>query len=183
MAALKLQFTDAGLEKLISAKSLGLKGEISHIAFGDGAYTPSRSQLTLLRECERVAISDYQGDGRTLRMAAVFDNPLEYAIREIGVFLSDGTLLGVYSKESKTLGYRSPNVKVVQWFTVNIEPLPTDSINVVVGYENVNLVFDQPLAILAKSHLTIMQRQVQQSFCLLELVKKINDLGRDNVIN
>ncbi|MFM9785860.1 hypothetical protein, partial [Streptomyces scabiei] len=66
----------------------------------------------------------------------------EYAIREIGVFLSTGTLLGVYSQSGKTIGYRTPSVKVMQWFTLNITALPSDSVTVVVGTENLNLILD-----------------------------------------
>ncbi|HFQ4969131.1 TPA: phage tail protein [Vibrio vulnificus] len=173
MAGLKLQFTEAGLAKLLSEKDKGLKGEITHMAFGDGDYTPSKTQTALLREKERIEVADYQGDGKNLRMAGVFEGNLEYAIREIGIFLSDGTLLGVYSQQGKTLGYRTPVVRVVQWFTLNIEALPTDSVTVVVGSENLNLVIDEEFAQMATVQINTMHRQLQQEFRILDLEKKV----------
>lgn len=174
MAGLTLQFTEAGLAKLLSAKDQGLKGEITHMAFGDGAYTPSKTQTALLNEKERIEIADYQGDGQNLRMAGVFQGELEYAIREIGIFLADGTLLGVYSQQGKTLGYRTPVVRVVQWFTLNIQALPSDSVNVVVGAENLNLVIDEEIAQLATAQINTLQRQVQQEFRILNLEQQVN---------
>jgi hypothetical protein len=140
--ALTLQFTEAGLAACLSAKDKGLKAEITHMAFGSNAYTPSKNQTKLSAERERIAISDYQDGGKSLRMAGVFDGALEYAIKEIGFYIGT-TLLGVYSAPNKTLGYRTPAVKVVQWFTLNIEALPTNSITVVVGAENLNLILDK----------------------------------------
>ncbi|SHO57769.1 phage tail-collar fiber domain-containing protein [Vibrio quintilis] len=174
MAELKLQFTEAGLARLLSAKDSGLKGEITHMAFGDGAYTPSKTQTRLHHERERIEISDYQGDGKNLRMAGVFEGNLEYAIREIGIFLSDGTLLGVYSQPDRTLGYRTAVVRLIQWFTLNIEALPTNSVNVVTGSENLNLVIDEEFAQMATVQINTMHRQLQQEFRLLGLEKKTN---------
>jgi hypothetical protein len=174
MSELKLQFTEAGLTRLLSAKDHGLKGEISHMAFGDGAYMPSKAQTALKNEKERIEIVDYQGDNKNLRMAGVFDGNKEYAIREIGLYLSDGTLLGVYSQPGKTLGYRTPKVRVIQWFTLNIEALPTDSVNVVTGSENLNLVIDEELVQMATVQVNTMHRQLQQEFRLLDIEKKSN---------
>ncbi|WDE11156.1 phage tail protein [Thalassomonas haliotis] len=169
MAGLKLQFTEAGLAKLLSEQGKGLKGEITHMAFGDGAYAPGKNQTALLSEKERIEVMDYQGDGKHLRMAGKFEGELEYAIREIGIFLSDGTLLGVYSQAGKTLGYRTPVVKILQWFTLNIEALPSDSVTVVVGSENLNLVIDEEFAQLAEVQINTLHRQMQQEFRLLAL--------------
>lgn len=140
--ALILQFTQAGLAECIQAKDQGLKAQITHMAFGSNAYTPQQTQTALRAERERIEIADYQDGGKSLRMAGVFDGNLEYAIREIGIFLSTGTLLAVYSQPNRTLGYRTPSVRVVQWFTLNVDALPSNSVTVVVGNENLNLVID-----------------------------------------
>ncbi|WDE04672.1 phage tail protein [Thalassomonas viridans] len=172
MAGLKLQFTQAGLEQLLSAQDRGLKAEITHMAFGDSAYAPDKSQTALLSEKERIEIADYQGDGQNLRLAGKFEGELEYAIREIGIFLADGTLLGVYSQAGKTLGYRTPVVKILQWFTLNIQALPTDSITVVVGTENLNLILDEEFAQLAEVQINTLHRQMLQEFRLAELEQR-----------
>ncbi|MCJ8272008.1 MAG: hypothetical protein MJK04_21760, partial [Psychrosphaera sp.] len=130
MNDLKLQFTDVGLNKLVNAKGKGFKESITHMAFGDGQQVAHRGLTALGNQQEKVAIADYQGDAENLRMAAVFDSPIEYAIREIGIFIDD-TLLGVYSAAPGTvLGYRTPDIKVMQWVTLNISALPLDSLTV-----------------------------------------------------
>lgn len=144
--ALTLQFTTAGLAECIEAKSKGLQAEITHMAFGDRAFAPTKDTTALPGEKERVEINDYQDAGQSLKMAGVFDGNLEYSIRSIGVFLSTGTLLGVYSAPGVLIGYRTPDVRVVQWFTLSIDALPTNSVTVVVGVENLNLILDAELA-------------------------------------
>lgn len=144
--ALVLQFTTAGLAECIAAKDKGLKAQITHMAFGDVAFAPSKSTKALAGEKERVEINDYQDAGQSLKMAGIFNGNLEYSIRSIGIFLSTGTLLGVYSAPSILIGYRTPAVRFVQWFTLNIDALPTNSVTVVVGVENLNLILDAEFA-------------------------------------
>ncbi|AAN12334.1 tail fiber protein [Vibrio phage VHML] len=145
MAGLKLQFTEAGLAELISAKEQGIKGAISHLAFGDMAYTPNKSQTRLQREQERVEIADYQDGGLSLRMAAVFSGEKEYAIREIGVFLSTGTLLGVTRNQGKPLATELRSVKVMPVVNVKYNGIAFGQRNGRRGTENLNLILDAEL--------------------------------------
>lgn len=144
--ALALQFTTAGLAECLAAKDQGLRAEITHMAFGDVAFTPSKTTASLPGQREKIEIADYQDGGQSLRMAGVFNGNLEYAIRSIGIYLKSGTLLGTYSASGILIGYRTPAVRVVQWFTLNIEALPTSSVTVTVGAENLNLILDAELA-------------------------------------
>ncbi len=182
MSALTLQFTQAGLAALLSANAQGFKGKISHMAFGDAAYTPSQNQTALQGEKERVAIadSDYtNGESSSLKIAGKFEAPLEYAIREIGVFIESPTpqneenpeliLLGVYSKPNTTLGYRTPDVKVLQWLTLSLAQLPTSSVEVKIGVDNLNLILDKELADMTLVQLNTMQRQIEQEIRLTAL--------------
>ncbi|MFT4924620.1 MAG: hypothetical protein ACI8WB_000703 [Phenylobacterium sp.] len=171
MNVLKLQFTDVGLNLLVTAKGQGFQESVTHMAFGDGTAVASRTMTALSGLKEKVSIADYQGDGANLRMAAVFDGALEYAIREIGIYIGD-TLLGVYSADPGTiLGYRTPDVKVMQWVSLNIAALPTDSLIVTLGDENLNLVIDQEFAQLVTVQLNTMSRQLDQEFRLNDLEK------------
>ncbi len=174
--ALVLQFTEMGLSELISAKERGVKGAISHLAFGDSAYEPSQSQTALQSEQERVEIADYQDLGAALRMSAVFAGEKEYAIREIGVFLSTGTLLGVYSQPDGIIGYRTPAIKVVQWFTLGITALPTDSVTVELGTDNLNLILDAEFIEGAASFMRLGAATIKQSLWNLQLSEKIRAL-------
>ncbi len=189
MSALTLQFTHAGLDALLSAQARGFKGQISHMAFGDAAYTPSQNQTELRSLKERVAIadSDYQdGESTSLKIAGKFDAPLEYAIREIGVYLDSGkvdasgepelVLLGVYSKANTTLGYRTPDVKVLQWLTLSLAQLPSESIEVKLGVDNLNLIVDKELAEMTLTQLDTMHRQIKQEFRLQQQETALSEL-------
>ncbi|MCG7560760.1 MULTISPECIES: phage tail protein [Pseudoalteromonas] len=182
MSALTLQFTQAGLDALLSARARGFKGQISHMAFGDASYTPSKNQTTLRSQKELVEIadSDYtDGESSSLKVAAKFEAPLEYAIGEIGVFLDSGEklangqpkliLLGVYSKPNTTLGYRTPDVKVLQWLTLSLTQLPSDSVEVKLGVDNLNLILDNELAELTLAQIDTMHRQIEQEWRLTAL--------------
>lgn len=180
---LKLQFTEAGLAACLSAKDKGLKAEITHMAFGSHAYTPSKNQTSLSREEERIEISDYENQGSQIRVAGVFKGELEYEIREIGIFTGD-TLLGVYSQPNKLLGYRTPSVKILQWFSLGIEALPTNSITVKVGIDNLNLIISEEIALIALSSLQSMQRELEQFYSNREkelmFNQKLFELSRKN---
>ena len=172
---LKLQFTEAGLAACLSAKDKGLKAEITHMAFGSHAYTPSKNQTSLSREEERIEISDYEDQGNQLRVAGLFNGDLEYEIREIGIFCGD-VLLGVYSQANKLLGYRTPAVKIVQWFTLGIEALPTDSITVVIGTDNLNLILDKEFVMGGLAFVKGQAALVKQAHWSMQLSEQLRQM-------
>lgn len=174
--ALALQFTTKGLAECIAAKGKGLQAEITHMAFGDRPFTPSKNTTALLGEKERVEITDYADAGQDLKMAGIFDGELEYSICSIGIFLSTGTLLGVYSSPSALIGYRTPAVRVVQWFTLNIDALPTNSVTVTVGVENLNLILDSEFAEGAAAFMRQGKSIIKNAHTSMQLSEKIRKL-------
>lgn len=165
-----LQYTNAGLDELISAKSQGFQGKITHVAAGTQKYTPSALQTELRDERQRVAIADYEDMGtRELRVAARFDGDAEYVVGEVGFFLESGTLLAVYSRPDTTLTYKSPTSHWLQRFTLDLAPLPTDSVTVVVGVENVNLLIAGELAEMATANIANMTRHTNLLFRVMDL--------------
>ncbi|KZN43999.1 hypothetical protein [Pseudoalteromonas luteoviolacea] len=172
---LKLQFTEAGLAACLSAKDKGLKAQVTHMAFGANAYTPSKNQTSLSKEQERVEVSDFEEQGNQLRIAGAFTGEFEYPIREIGIYCGD-VLLGVYSQPNKLLGYRTPAVKVVQWFTLGIEALPTGSITVLVGTNNLNLILDSEFITGGLAFVKNQTALVKQAHWNLRLSEKIRQM-------
>lgn len=167
-----LQYTNAGLDELISAKGQGIQGKITHVAAGTQKYTPSSLQTELRDERQRVAIADYEDmSSRELRIAARFDGDLEYEVGEVGFFLESGTLLAVYSSPGTTLTYKSPSSHWLQRFTLDLSPLPTDSVTVVVGVENVNLLLADELADISAATIGNMARHVDMLFRVMDLEK------------
>ena len=165
-----VRFTSKGLDEVLQAKNQGLKGEITHIGAGTGRYNPDGAQVALRDERQRVAIVDYEDLGdRQLRMAALFDGEAEYEIGEFGFYLASGTLLAVYSVAGKLLTYKASAARVLQKFTLDISPLPTDSVTVVVGSENLNVLLTEEFAQLAAASVDNMARHVGVLFRVMSM--------------
>lgn len=169
-----VRFTSAGLDEVLAAKNQGLKGEITHIGAGTGRYNPDGTETALRNERQRVAIVDYEDLGsRQLRMAALFEGPDEYEIGEFGFYLASGTLLAVYSVAGKLLTYKAAAARVLQKFTLDISPLPADSVTVVVGSENLNILLAEELATLSAASIDNMARGLGVLFRVRALEEKV----------
>ncbi|MFL9671855.1 hypothetical protein [Pseudomonas marginalis] len=168
-----VRFTSKGLDEVLQAKNQGLKGEITHIGAGTGRYNPDGTELALRDERQRVAIVDYEDLGdRQLRMAALFDGDGEYEIGEFGFYLASGTLLAVYSVAGKLLTYKAAAARVLQKFTLDISPLPADSVTITVGSENLNVLLVDELAALSAASVDNMARGVGLLFRVMKLESK-----------
>ncbi|MCF5044317.1 hypothetical protein GIW79_28130 [Pseudomonas sp. PA-7-1E] len=168
-----VRFTSKGLDEVLQAKNQGLKGEITHIGAGTARYNPDGSEVALRDERQRVAIVDYEDLGeRQLRMAALFDGDGEYEIGEFGFYLASGTLLAVYSVAGKLLTYKAAAARVLQKFTLDVSPLPADSVTVAVGTENLNILLTEELASLSAASIDTMTRGIGVLFRLIALEAK-----------
>jgi hypothetical protein len=168
-----VRFTSKGLDEVLQAKNQGLKGEITHIGAGTGRYNPDGTEVALRDERQRVAIVDYEDLGdRQLRMAALFDGEGEYEIGEFGFYLASGTLLAVYSVAGKLLTYKAAAARVLQKFTLDISPLPADSVTVVVGADNLNILIVEELAAVATANIDNMARHLSLLFRVENLEAK-----------
>ncbi|PSU88945.1 hypothetical protein C0W42_11465 [Photobacterium kishitanii] len=174
MSSPVVQFTKVGLAELISAKSQGIKGAIKWIAAGDRSYQPTPEQKALYNERQRELISDWEELSPTqLRMAAVFKGNLEYEVREVGFFLETGTLLAVYSVPNTLLAYKSANASWLQKFTLDVSPLPSNSITIEVGNDNINLLLGEELTTMATAQIGNMSRHLELLFRFNELEKRV----------
>lgn len=165
-----VRFTNAGLAELVQAKNQGLKGAITHIAAGTSRYTPTGAETTLKTERQRVAIADYEDLGsQQIRIAGLFGGALEYEVGEFGFFLESGTLLAVYSVAGQLLSYKAATAKLLQKFTLDISALPTNSVTVTVGTENLNILMTEELATVATANIDNMARHVGLLLRVMEL--------------
>lgn len=122
---LKLVITRRGLDAAINAKDKGVKAALKWVSVGDAAYHPNKEQRVLQNERARVEFGEYKDTGgSSIQAAAKFSGPDEYAIREIGFWLEDGTLFGVISAPDTTLNYKAKNAHCLQPFTLNLSDLP-----------------------------------------------------------
>ncbi|WP_283190058.1 hypothetical protein [Pseudomonas sp. PMCC200344] len=168
-----VRFTSAGLGEVLQAKNQGLKGEITHIGAGTARYDPNGSETALRDERQRVAIVDYEdlGTGQ-LRMGALFSGPDEYEIGEFGFYLASGTLLAIYSIAGKLLTYKAGAARVLQKFTLDVSPLPADSVTVVIGSENLNILLSDEFTALACADIDNMARHVELLLRVMSLQTK-----------
>ncbi len=145
----------------------------THIGAGTARYDPNGSETALRNERQRVPIVDYEDlDPGQLRMAALFEGPDEYEIGEFGFYLSTGTLLAVYSVTGKLLTYKAAVARVLQKFTLDISPLPAQSVTVVVGADNLNILLSEEIATLATANIDNMARHVGLMFRVMALEAK-----------
>lgn len=168
-----VRFTSAGLAEVLQAKNQGLKGEITHIGAGTARYDPNGSEPALRDERQRVAIVDYEDLGAgELRMGALFSGPEEYEIGEFGFYLASGTLLAVYSVAGKLLTYKAAAAQVLQKFTLDVSPLPAESVTVIVGSENLNILLSEEFTALACADIDNMARHVELLLRVMSLQTK-----------
>ncbi|MHC8393177.1 hypothetical protein ACYZT8_05845 [Pseudomonas sp. LB3P93] len=168
-----VRFTSAGLAEVLQAKNQGLKGEITHIGAGTARYDPNGSETALRDERQRVAIVDYEDLGiGELRMGALFSGPDEYEIGEFGFYLASGTLLAVYSVAGKLLTYKAAAARVLQKFTLDVSPLPAESVTVIVGSENLNILLSEEFTALACADIDNMARHVELLLRVMSLQTK-----------
>ena len=109
-----LILTEAGLAAALAAKEGGFAVDITHMVAGDAAYevetgaSGRTAQTELQNELQRVEISEAieRGNGQT-SIAAVFDGPGDFYVREIGILLDDGTLYAVVSHPRQAMFWKS----------------------------------------------------------------------------
>ncbi|PMG66758.1 hypothetical protein [Vibrio lentus] len=175
---LAVTITHHGLAECISAKNAGIKAKIAKISVGDQSYTPSPSQQALRNErqiediIQCVNVSD-----TSLQMAAKFSGDKEFPIGEIALWLESGTLLGVISEPNRTLTYKSKGAHVIVPFTMNFEALPSDSLTVVVGTENLNIMIDEEFETLSAGVIETHCLLVDHTFQLQELDQNVEGLA------
>ncbi|ELV8577924.1 phage tail protein [Vibrio vulnificus] len=179
---LAVTITEQGLAECISAKESGIQAQIKWISAGDRAYTPSPTQKMLQNEKQRVEISEYKDMSATsLQCTAKFSGSAEYSIREIGIWLSTGTLLGVISEHGTTLNYKAANAHVIIPFTMDLSALPTDSLEIIVGIENLNILIDEQMMSDAVAFTRSQKLQTKQLFAHMKLSDKMRQLESENV--
>ena len=165
--------TKQALEECISAVNQGAKVKIREVSLGTEMYTPSKTQTTLRNEMQREPISQCIDTGTaSVYFAAKFSGPQAYQVGEIAFWLDTGTLFGVISDPDEILNYKAANAHVVQPCTLDLSLLPADSVEVVVGVENLNLLIDVEMMKKTASFIRSQTNQIKQSHLLMQLSER-----------
>lgn len=177
---LGLTITRKGLEECVSAKTRGIELPLKWVSIGDVSYTPSKEQTTLVNERARAEFSQYVDIGfNQIKAAAKFSGPDEISIREIGFWLESGTLLGVISAPDTLLNYKAKNGHCIQPFTLDLSALPSDTVTIVVGVENLNILLDLEMMMSAASFIGSQVVQTKQAHIQMNLSEKLRLLEVD----
>lgn len=130
---LQVLTTDAGLNKILSADTAGLKLSITHIALGDGAYTPTRARTALQHEVVRVPIasSKLNATAHQLDISAAAQGSEAFWVREIGFFDASGTLVFVWSHPTQALGYKSAPSRFLLGLSMIVTEVPLGALQIV----------------------------------------------------
>lgn len=163
--ALAFEITDDGLEAAFREDASGLGCVFSHIAIGTGlaqtSYAPTGIETTLRAEFARAAISSGERIGPAeIVLQALIDGPGDGAVREVGLFLSDGTLFGVWS--GAPLGAKGPGVPFLFAATVKLEGIPLDRITIQTSGPTVNIMIVSPFALLSAELIRLQRRAIGQ---------------------
>lgn len=167
--ALQPQITKAGLAAIWNATSTGVSAEISHIGLGSAGYTPSADQKALRTQVAKYPISGGEKLSSTLiHLTAVADDAAAFWVREVGFFLSDGTLLAVWSHPTEALTYKSANTELLLAYDLSLSALPADSVTINTTSAGLNLTMAEPMAAMATAMIAEQLRNLQQGDRLTE---------------
>jgi hypothetical protein len=159
--------TAAGLAKVMAASNTGLSATISHISLGAGqggaipGYAPSASQTALFSEFLRVPVaSGDRIDATTILVQALFDPTGASWAHEIGIFLTDGTLLAVHSSTAGPLTYVQVGQQIAYALSLGVAALPVGSVTWQASGPSVNITMDAAFTDLATAVAGLQNRMM-----------------------
>ncbi|UXA39131.1 phage tail protein [Pseudomonas juntendi] len=161
--ALKPVITKAGLGAIWNATNTGVSAEIAYIGLGSQGYTPSSDQKALRAQVARYPIAGGEKLSNSLiHLTALADDANAFWVREVGFFLSDGTLLAVWSTTGDPLTYKSAGTELLLAYDLSLEALPAESVTIVSTAAGLNLTLAAPVAAQASALIAEMLRGVQR---------------------
>ena len=126
---LALILTTAGINAVSSADQAGQTVEITHLAFGDSSWEPTIAATALQNEQDRVTPSAGSLiDDPSLYLSATLTGSTGYDVREIGVFLSDGTLFAIWSHATDVFAHKSADIDLIVSFDLKLNAVPAGSV-------------------------------------------------------
>lgn len=161
--ALKPLITKAGLAAIWNATSTGVQAEIAYIGLGSQGYTPTVDQKALRAQVVKYPISGGEKLSSSLiHITALADDDKAFWVREVGIYLADGTLFAVWSSPDTPLTYKSAGTELLMAYDLSLEALPADSVTIVSTAAGLNLTMAEPLAAQATALLAEMLRGTKQ---------------------
>lgn len=172
MSALMPVITDAGLAAIFNAEQTGVKAQVTQIALGNQSYTAHKTQTHLRQERDRINVSGGKRvNDHQIHISALADSDKEFWVKEVGFYLGDGTLFAVWS-DDQPLAYKSKNVPLLLAFDLALSALPANSIEIITGTDNLNILIDAEFAVLATAQIDRMKTEVKYAIAEIENSKQ-----------
>ncbi|MBI6915665.1 phage tail protein [Pseudomonas juntendi] len=177
--ALQPLITKVGLAAIWNATSTGVQAEIAYIGLGSQGYTPNADQKALRAQVVKYPISGGEKLSSSLiHLTALADDDKAFWVREVGIYLADGTLFAVWSSTDTPLTYKAAGTELLMAYDLSLEALPADSVTIVSTATGLNLTLAAPLAAQASALLADMMRGVRQDDQLDALSKQQKVVGQ-----
>ncbi len=123
--------TSVGLGAVFNAQNTGFEAAVTEIALGDSAWSPDKTAVGLQSEKRRITVSGDRINSSQIHITGVEDGvDLEYWVREVGFYLSDGTLLAIWSDQQHPLAFKANGVDLLLAFDLVLSALPDNSVTV-----------------------------------------------------
>ncbi len=169
MTSFVMKITDIGMQKIANAVRVGATVSMTHMALGDGTYTPDFARTQLANERQRFPISDSETIGNDhIRVAGLADGDSAYLVSEAGVFLDDGTLFAIWSDPAKILGQKVAGGTFTPAFDLVFDRVDAGSITITTSGPPLNLFLAGPLAQSSAAAITAMNLVLQLKFAQQE---------------
>ena len=168
-----LTITSLGLSKAVNADLQGLALKITHVGIGLNGYEPNKAQTKLQNEVVKVQIHGGKKISENqVHLTALFEDDGEIKGREVGFYLSDGTLFAVDSDPVHIIMYKSGSngSAVIESFDLVLDSVPPNSITVDVTGD-LGISFEKEFATIATAQINTMSRQVIQEFRIMDIEK------------
>ena len=127
-AALRAHEDERQIAVCITEIGLGNKGYTPEVENGHALATRLQDEQQRVKIVNGRAISPYQ-----LELSTIVEGESEYAIRELGFYLQDGTLFGIWSDPQRALAWKSRDVPLVITLELGLASLPRDSVTLEVN--------------------------------------------------
>jgi hypothetical protein len=126
--------TNAGLAAAACAAGAGLQATIAWVAIGDQGYVPGPTRTALAGERERVPVASGIKTAPTqIHIDARFASTAEFWVREVGYFLTDGTLFAVWSDPTNPIAYKPATGELILALDLSVAATPASSVTVTTG--------------------------------------------------
>lgn len=130
--------TIAARNAIFTAQNSGLHLDLTHMALGDTGGAIDDARTTLRNERERVPLFGERVSIDAIALAAMFDGPATFDVRELGIF-SNSLLVYYWSTTAADLGRKTAGFEWLFRDTLTLDDADQAVLNIAVQAQVLNL--------------------------------------------